>query len=112
MDSAKVAIVYLPVEELDAMHTKEQIGRNGGQAVLIASDLSTAVNCRALQRAGQEGHPHKKDQEGHGLGNSTPMGGLGQPSELATTYVFLASGESQFMSGQTLHPNDGIVVNG
>ncbi|PMB73990.1 Glucose and ribitol dehydrogenase [Beauveria bassiana] len=54
----------------------------------------------------------KKGQEGHGLGNSTPMGRLGQPSEVATTYVFLASGESRFMSGQTLHPNGGIVVNG
>ncbi|KAM3498767.1 hypothetical protein MY10362_007934 [Beauveria mimosiformis] len=54
----------------------------------------------------------KKGQEGHRLGNSTPMARLGQPSEVATTYVFLASGESQFMSGQTLHPNGGIVVNG
>ncbi|KAM3530997.1 hypothetical protein MY4038_004669 [Beauveria bassiana] len=53
-----------------------------------------------------------KGQEGHGLGNSTPMGRLGQLSEVATTYVFLASGESRCMSGQTLHPNGGIVVNG
>ncbi|KAM0739561.1 hypothetical protein ACQRIT_004745 [Beauveria bassiana] len=226
MEGAKVAIVYLPVEEPDATHTKEQIENNGGQAVLIASDLSTAVNCRDvavrikavfdkvdiliniaatrnesggimdiseeqwsyLFRVNVDSYFHltkailpsmgkggsiinsasvdsyigvpsrldyatskgavvaftrslsnelikkgirvnavaagpvwtpmlassvdKKGQEGHGLGNSTPMGRLGQPSEVATRYVFLASGESQFMSGQTLHPNGGIVVNG
>jgi len=40
------------------------------------------------------------------------MDRVGQPSEIATSYVFLASKESVFMSGQTLHPNGGIVVNG
>lgn len=51
-------------------------------------------------------------QKGQGLGNWTPMGRLGQPAEVATSYVFLASKESSFISGQTLHPNGGIVVNG
>jgi len=43
---------------------------------------------------------------------STPMGRPGQPSEIATCYVFLASQDSSFMSGQVLHPNGGTVVNG
>lgn len=43
---------------------------------------------------------------------STPMGRPGQPSEIATCYVFLASQDSSFISGQVLHPNGGIVVNG
>jgi NAD(P)-dependent dehydrogenase (short-subunit alcohol dehydrogenase family) len=42
----------------------------------------------------------------------TPMGRLGQPSEVATCFVFLASHDSSFMSGQTLHPNGGMMVNG
>ncbi|CAH0050718.1 unnamed protein product [Clonostachys solani] len=42
----------------------------------------------------------------------TPMGRIGQPSEVATCFVFLASHESSFMSGQTLHPNGGMMVNG
>ncbi|KAK6951289.1 hypothetical protein Daesc_007820 [Daldinia eschscholtzii] len=54
----------------------------------------------------------EQGQKGHGLGNWTPMERLGQPSEIATSYVFLAGSESAFMSGQTLHPNGGIVVNG
>jgi NAD(P)-dependent dehydrogenase (short-subunit alcohol dehydrogenase family) len=40
------------------------------------------------------------------------MGRPGQPSECATCYVFLASCDSSYISGQTLHPNGGTVVNG
>jgi NAD(P)-dependent dehydrogenase (short-subunit alcohol dehydrogenase family) len=44
--------------------------------------------------------------------NQTPMGRPGQPSEIATCCVFLASKDSSFISGSTLHPNGGTVVNG
>ncbi|KAL1742227.1 hypothetical protein HDZ31DRAFT_43703 [Schizophyllum fasciatum] len=44
--------------------------------------------------------------------NATPMGRPGQPSEIATCCVFLASQDSSFISGQTLHPNGGTMVNG
>jgi NAD(P)-dependent dehydrogenase (short-subunit alcohol dehydrogenase family) len=44
--------------------------------------------------------------------SSTPMGRPGQPSEIATCYVFLASQDSSFISGQVLHPNGGTIVNG
>lgn len=46
------------------------------------------------------------------FGVQTPLGRVGQPSEIATSYVFLASDDSSFMSGQVLHPNGGSVVNG
>jgi NAD(P)-dependent dehydrogenase (short-subunit alcohol dehydrogenase family) len=226
MEGAKVAVVYLPSEEDDAQHTKAQVEKNGGEATLIPSDLSLAINCKDVakrvadifgeidilvnnaatrhEQGDIEGiseeqwastfrvnldsyfHltkymlPHlskggaiinsasvdsylgvpsrldyavskgavvaftralsnqlvkrgirvnavaagptwtpllatgvsKEGRQGHGLGNWTPMDRLGQPSEVATSYVFLASQESTFMSGQTLHPNGGIVVNG
>lgn len=35
----------------------------------------------------------------------------GQPSEVAPSYVFLACEDSSFFTGQTLHPNGGIIVN-
>jgi NAD(P)-dependent dehydrogenase (short-subunit alcohol dehydrogenase family) len=57
------------------------------------------------QEGGAPGH-------GHGLGNWTPMQRVGDPGEVATSYVFLASKEAAFFSGQTLHPNGGLVVNG
>ena len=36
----------------------------------------------------------------------------GQPEEIAPSYVFLASDDSSYLSGQILHPNGGVVVNG
>lgn len=46
------------------------------------------------------------------FGADTPMGRPGQPEEVAPCYVFLASDDSSYISGQTLHPNGGQVVNG
>lgn len=44
------------------------------------------------------------------FGQNTPMGRPGQPEEVAPSYVFLASEDGSYMSGQTLHPNGGQVV--
>ncbi len=46
------------------------------------------------------------------FGREVPMGRAGQPSEVAPSYVFLASEDASYFSGQTLHPNGGSVVNG
>lgn len=46
------------------------------------------------------------------FGSNTPMGRAGQPAELAPAYVYLASEDSSYVSGQMLHVNGGIVVNG
>lgn len=43
-------------------------------------------------------------------GASAPMGRAGQPNEVAPAYVFLASDDASYMSGQVLHPNGGTVV--
>jgi NAD(P)-dependent dehydrogenase (short-subunit alcohol dehydrogenase family) len=45
-------------------------------------------------------------------GQNAPMGRAGQPEEVAPSYVFLASDDSSYISGQILHPNGGEVVNG
>ena len=44
------------------------------------------------------------------FGSSVPMKRAAQPDEIAPCYVFLASSDSSFMSGQTLHPNGGTIV--
>ncbi len=46
------------------------------------------------------------------FGSTTPMNRAGQPEELAPSYVFLASDDSSYMSGQVLHVNGGEIVNG
>lgn len=44
------------------------------------------------------------------FGEDTPMGRPGQPNEVAPSFLFLASDDSSYMSGQVLHPNGGIIV--
>ncbi|MDX2242016.1 MAG: SDR family oxidoreductase [Leptolyngbyaceae cyanobacterium bins.302] len=46
------------------------------------------------------------------FGKQVPMQRAGQPEEVAPSYVFLASNDSSYMTGQILHPNGGSVVNG
>ncbi|MRX48398.1 SDR family oxidoreductase [Pedobacter puniceum] len=46
------------------------------------------------------------------FGSNVPMKRPGQPNEVAYCYVFLASNESSYISGQMMHPNGGEVVNG
>ena len=46
------------------------------------------------------------------FGEKQPLGRMGQPDEVAPSYVFLASRDASYMSGQILHPNGGEVVNG
>jgi NAD(P)-dependent dehydrogenase (short-subunit alcohol dehydrogenase family) len=46
------------------------------------------------------------------FGADVPMKRPGQPEEVATCYVFLASDDSSYIAGQILHPNGGNVVNG
>ena len=45
-------------------------------------------------------------------GSQAPMQRAGEPVEVAPAYLFLASDDSSYMSGQFLHPNGGEVVNG
>lgn len=42
--------------------------------------------------------------------SEVPMKRAGQPFEVATSYLFLASEDSNYMSGQVLHPNGGAIV--
>ncbi len=44
------------------------------------------------------------------FGSDVPLQRAGEPEEVAPCYVFLASSDSQYMSGQMLHPNGGEVV--
>jgi len=46
------------------------------------------------------------------FGSDSPMERAGEPEEIAPSYVFLASDDSSFMTGQVLHPNGGEVING
>jgi len=51
------------------------------------------------------------DERVEKFGKDTPMERPAQPVEIAPCYVFLASDEAAFLSGQVLHPNGGSIVN-
>jgi len=46
------------------------------------------------------------------FGFDVPMKRAAEPDEISPCYVFLASDESSYLSGQVLHPNGGEIVNG
>ena len=46
------------------------------------------------------------------FGGNVPLERPGEPAEVAPSYVFLASKDSSYMTGQVLHPNGGEIVNG
>lgn len=53
----------------------------------------------------------KTPEEVGEFGKDTPMERPGQPAELAPTYVFLASEDASYMTGQVMHVNGGTVIN-
>ncbi len=46
------------------------------------------------------------------FGSNVPMGRPGEPDEIAPCYLFLASDDASYMTGQVLHPNGGEIING
>ena len=46
------------------------------------------------------------------FGSDTPLGRAGEPDEVSPSFVFLASDDASYMTGQVLHPNGGEIVNG
>jgi len=45
-------------------------------------------------------------------GSDVPMKRAGEPVEVAPSYLFLASNDASYITGQVLHPNGGEIVNG
>jgi NAD(P)-dependent dehydrogenase (short-subunit alcohol dehydrogenase family) len=45
------------------------------------------------------------------FGSDVPLGRAGEPAEIAPCFVFLASEDSSYMTGQVLHPNGGELIN-
>ncbi|OSZ77101.1 NAD(P)-dependent oxidoreductase [Chitinophagaceae bacterium IBVUCB2] len=45
-------------------------------------------------------------------GSDTPMARAGEPVEIAPSYLFLASNDASYITGQFIHPNGGEIING
>ena len=44
------------------------------------------------------------------FGTETPLKRAGQPFELAPAYLYLASDDSKYVTGQVIHVNGGTIV--
>ena len=55
-------------------------------------------------------HPSDPADAAPEHGETSPMGRSAQPDEIASSYIFLASSDASYMTGQVLHPNGGTMV--
>ena len=53
-----------------------------------------------------------KPEKVSNFGSDVPMERAGEPAEIAPAYLFLASNDGAYLTGQFIHPNGGEIVNG
>ncbi|OQP49729.1 NAD(P)-dependent oxidoreductase [Niastella yeongjuensis] len=94
--ATKGAIVAF-TRSLSASLINKEIRVNGVAPGPIWTPLATATNDK-------EGNKHH--------GENTPLQRAGEPVEVAPSYLFLASKDASYMTGQVLHPNGGSIING
>lgn len=91
-----------------------------GAIVAFTRSLSKALTDRQIRVNGVAPGPiwtplipaSFSEEKAATFGANTTLGRPGQPDEVAPSYVFLASDDSSYMTGQVLHPNGGRIVNG
>lgn len=109
-----------------------------GAIVAFTRSLSTQLAKRAQEDRGRAGHGQRAKQVSvvrvnavapgpiwtplipstfdaakvASFGSDVPLGRAGEPAELVGAYVYLASTDSSYVTGQVVHVNGGEVVNG
>ncbi len=117
-EGADVAISYLGgVEDEDAADTARWVEKAGRRAITVDGDIRDDGFCRSLveRTADELGHldilvnnaawqdPSTMPAEHAAkFGENTPLGRAGQPAELAPLFVFLASQESSYITGEVI----------
>jgi len=102
-EGADIAIVYLDEEE-DARETRRLVkaaGKNIRVNAVAPGPVWTPLIVSTFEK-----------EKVKNFGTETAMQRPGQPSELGPAYVFLASDDASYITGQVLHVNGGEVVNG
>ncbi|PWA36023.1 Glucose/ribitol dehydrogenase [Artemisia annua] len=97
---------------LDYSSTKGAIVSFTRGLALHLVDKGIRVNAVAPGPVWTPLQPASRDEQDTSMfGSNVPMGRAGQPFEIGPAYVFLASEDSSYFTGQVLHPNGGKIVN-
>jgi NAD(P)-dependent dehydrogenase (short-subunit alcohol dehydrogenase family) len=91
-----------------------------GAIVAFTRSLSTALAAKGIRVNGVAPGPiwtplipaSFPSEKVETFGSDVPLKRAGEPEEIAPSYVFLASDDSSYMTGQILHPNGGEIING
>lgn len=119
----KAGSAIINTASITAYHGHEQLldySATKGAIVSFTRSLSLQLNAKGIRVNAVAPGPiwtplipsTFTEQDVATFGSTTPMKRAGQPSELAASYVFLASEDSSYMAGQVLHVNGGTIVNG
>ncbi len=127
---AKAAIKYLKsgssivnTASITAYHSSSELldySSSKGAVVSFTRALSGNLVSKGIRVNGVAPGPiwtpfipsHLPAEEVSYFGSETPMERAGQPAEIAPCFVFLASDDASYITGQILHPNGGEIVNG
>jgi 3-oxoacyl-[acyl-carrier protein] reductase len=85
------------------------IGMTKALAAEVASRNIT-VNCVAPGFIASPMTEVLNEKQREGILGTIPMGRLGLGEEIASSVVYLASGEAAYVTGQTLHVNGGMAM--
>ena len=76
--------------------------------------VGVRVNCVApgyiVTPMTQRGEPERMEAVIAGMRRRSPLGAVGDPTDIANAVLYLASDASAFMTGQTLRPNGGTAM--
>ncbi|MCH9845465.1 MAG: 3-oxoacyl-[acyl-carrier-protein] reductase [Alphaproteobacteria bacterium] len=79
----------------------------------LAQELASrniTVNCVAPGFIRTEMTDKLNDAQKEGILSAIPLGAIGEAEDIAAATVYLASSESKYMTGQTLHVNGGMLM--
>jgi 3-oxoacyl-[acyl-carrier protein] reductase len=85
------------------------IGMTKALAAEVASRNIT-INCVAPGFIASPMTDVLNEKQREGILGTIPMGRLGLGEEIASSVVYLASGEAAYVTGQTLHVNGGMAM--
>src|SRR2546428_139050 len=127
-EGADVAVAWI-AEEPQARSLVSEFQKTGRRALAIKTDVTVERDVRALVSIVREtfgrieilvnsiapglidtGFDPLPDDVKRAHAASLPLKRLGMPEDLVGAFVFLASDESRYFCGQTLHPNGGEIM--